>query len=287
MLYRPSDLADDRREALETYAQDVRHRALDRIEAMLQTVEPSVAQVVYDLAFEPNEVLSQRDERPQYRPAILAVATAEAVGLDEDEADALLGFTVAIQEYYDALDDLVDGDVADGHEGEVILVAQVLQALALRELARLGLDAVTHWADSVPTLVGAPFAEARAESPSVAVYDEILDHQSQLFGFVTGAAAVAAGRDDADVEHAVHVGRLVYRHFALVHDYEQYATGVDGDGDWNAAALLETEELCRRLEERREEIEEATRRYPDPAGRRIRELVALDVSAWLRSEAGE
>lgn len=281
MLYRPSDLDPERQSAFEEHAESVRRRTLEEIERTLEGLDPALAQFCYEVGFRPNESLPQRDQRPQLRPAVLALATADAHGLDEPAADALLGFTAASQEYFDVLDDVVDGDVAGGSEGEALLGAQLLLALAVDRLSVLGAGAVAHWADSVGRLVAAPLTEAR-EEPSAERYDEVLERQSELLGSVTGCCAVAAGADDEAVAHAARVGRLVYRHFAIVHDVEQHAAGEDADDDWTAPAVFGRDGVRERLAELRTDVEAATERYPDPAARRIRNLVALDVEKWER-----
>lgn len=281
MLYRPSDLEPEQLSAFEGYAESVRQRMLDEVEAMLDGLDPALAQFLYETAFRANESLPQRDQRPQLRPAVLALAQADAVELGEERSDALLGFTVASQEYFDVVDDAVDGDVAGGTDAEALLAAQLLLVLALRRLSELDAATPRYWVDSVAELVRAPFTETQ-EEPSAALYESMLDRQSELLGFVTGVAAVAAGLPDDDVAHAARVGRLVYRHFALVHDVEQYERGDDGDGDWNAAALFGHDGTQQRLVDVRSDVERATRRYPDPAGTRIRNLVALDVEEWRR-----
>lgn len=279
MLDRPSDLSAEAQASFDEFAEDVRQRTLDQVEAMLLEVEPSLGQLTYDLAFQVSDALPRRSRRPQRRPAVLAVAIADAVGLDADETDDLLAYTVAIQEYFDILDDLVDGDVADGREREALLVTQVLLPLATGRLSRLGTDVVAYWSERALELVAAPHAET-SEAPTAEAYREIVRHQSPLYGFVTGAAAIAAGSGDEDVERAEAVGRLLYQHAQFTLDYEQYVRGDDGAGDWNAAALVDPDGVREQLVDWRDEIEELTHEYPDPAGRRLRALVALDVDGW-------
>lgn len=282
MLDRPSDLSAEEQAAFEAFARDVREAVFDRIEAMLSDVEPSLAQRVYDLAFSASDVLQQRSRRPELHSALLAAASADAVELSDADREALLGFTVAIQEYYDVLDDLIDGDVAEGHEVEVQIVAQTLLPLATARLGRLGSDAVEYWADAALELVAAPHAEVGG-SPSAEAYRELVARQSVLFGFVPGVAAVAAGRDEAAVERAEALGRTIYRFEQFVRDYEQYVAG--DDDPWNAAALLGEQAVIEQLEAWQSEVADCTASYPDPASRQLQALVALDLAGWQRELA--
>lgn len=281
MLDRPTDLPADREAEFEAFVRDVREATFDAVEDMLTDLdEPALAQRVYELAFEANDVLPGRDARPDLSSAVLAATAADAHGLDDGERDALVGFAVAIQEYYDVLDDLVDGDVADGHEAEVQVVAQALLPLALDRLHRLGPDAVAYWTGCALDLVCAPFAEVSG-TPTAEAYRELVDRQSVLLGFVPGVAAVAADRDEADVDRAEALGRALYRHQQFARDLEQH---LDGDDDpWNAAALLGEESVVERLEAWREDVETYAEPYPEPASRRLRALVALDLEEWRRS----
>lgn len=281
MLERSSDLSPERQAAFEEFVLEGREQVFDGVQAMLDDVgEPTLAQRVYELAFTPNDVLPKRSRRPELHSALLAVAAADAFDLPESDRTALLEFTVAIQEYYDILDDLIDGDVAEGHENEVQLVAQVLFPLAVARLGRLGGDAVGYWTDCALELVAAPHAEAAA-SPSPEAYRDLVDRQSVLFGFVPGLAAVAAGREEAAVERAEELGRTIYRHGQFVRDYEQYV-GTDDD-PWNAAALLGEQAVIEHLEEWRGAIDDLTASYPESARRQLRALVALDVDTWQQA----
>lgn len=278
MLDRHSDLSEARQAEFDAFARDVRERMFDEVEAMLLEVgEDGLAQRVYDVAFAESEVLPQRSRRPDLHTALLAAASAEAYELGDSDSEALLGFTVAIQEYYDVLDDLIDGDVADGHETEVQLVVQVLLPLALGRLGRLGSGAVSYWTERALELVAAPYAEHGA-TPSASAYRDLVDRQSVLFAFVPGLAAVAAGCDEAGVERAEAVGRAIYRHQQFARDYEQHAAG--DDDPWNAAALLGRATTIEELEHCRTTVEELTEPYPEPARERLRGLVALDVDPW-------
>lgn len=274
MFERITTLSPERTAAFESYAETVRQRALDAVESLLVNLDPALAQTVYDLSFAQNDVLPRRGRRPDLHSAVLADAAADAVGLEEDVH--LLAFTVAIQEYYDLLDDVVDGDVPDGREGAVQIVAQTLLPLAVGRLARLGDDAVAYWSRAATELIAAPHAESR-QTPSADAYLELLDRQSVLFGFVPGVAAVAAGRDDGDVERAEALGRAVYRFDQLLRDYEQHASG--DDDPWNAAALLGAEEVFAELESARADVVDYTSGYEDPARRRLRALVAVDLAS--------
>lgn len=284
MLYRPSDLTSERRAAFEEYVGDLRERVLDHVEELCREVdEDALAQRTYELAFKPSDALPKRSRRPKLQTAVLADQTAAAFDLADSRRDALVAFTVAVQEHYDVLDDVVDGDVAPGHEDEAVVVSQALVPLCVRRLDALGSDAVEYWHDCALELLAAPHAET-TDDPSADAYRRVIDRQSALFGLVTGLAAVAADRDESTVERADRLGRTVYRHAQFVLDYEQHARG---DDEWNARALLGERRVLESLEIWRAAVTDLTAEFPTHAADRLRALVALDVDAWQRELAAK
>jgi hypothetical protein len=278
MLYRPSALPPDRRAAFEGYAADLRERLLDYVEALLTELASDAAGgLVYELAFKPGEALPKRSERPKVDSALLA----EQVYLHHDpegmRLDAVLEFTVAVQEYFDMLDDLVDGDVREDRRSEVVLATQLLLPLFVRRLDRL--DATAYWCEGTTRLLEAPLEELRAE-PTAAAYREGLRAQASLYGTTAGIAALAGGGDEAAVERAETVGEAIYQHTQVVLDYEQFLAG--HAERWNAGALFADEAaVLAFLQERRETVSRLVEPYDDTRANRLEGLVALDVDAWL------
>lgn len=279
MLYRPSDLAPAESEAFEAHAVDLRERLLDRVEALvLDLPSDDAGRLVYELAFKPSEALSKREERPKLDTALLA----EQVYLehDPDGADlaAVLEFTAAVQEYFDVLDDVVDGDVTAGREPRAILATQLLLPLVLARVDRFG--ATARFADRVAELVDAPIRE-RGDDPTPDAYRDLLDRQATLYGLNAEISAVAAGASDREADRAGRLGRAIYRHRQAVLDYEQYVH--ETEAGWNAGALFGETELREYLGEQRQRVERLVADFEPDRARLIAGLVALDVEAWRDS----
>ena len=274
----PSDLSPEAAQTLEAAGQHVRDRALDRCEAILTAYEETeTAQFVYDRAFSPNDLFPKRQRRPKTDSALLTEQVYREFGTDESTLDALLDLSILSQEYYDILDDAVDGDVAPDRDGEAILTSQLLLPRIHERLAVIHPDASTFWAGRIERLVTAPQLE-RTTEPSEEAYLALLDRQSNLYGALTGLAALAADTDDATVDDAERLGRTIYKHDHFVHDRLQFEDG--RREEWNAAALLSEEEVVDRLRAWRETVEELTASFDDERATILRGLVALDIDAW-------
>jgi len=278
MLHRPSAIPDEGREAFESHATDIRKRLLDQVEELLTELDSSAAGgLVYELAFKPGEALPKRTERPKIDSALLAEQVYLQHDPDGRRLDTVLEFTVAGQEYFDMLDDLVDGDVREDRRGEVVLATQLLLPLLVRRLDRL--DATEYWCDETTRLLEAPLEELRAE-PTAAAYREGLQAQASLYGATAGIAALAGGGDEAAVERAEGIGAAIYQHTQVVLDYEQFLAG--HAERWNAGALFDDEAaVLAFLRDRRETVSRLVEPYDDTRANRLEGLVALDVDAWL------
>jgi hypothetical protein len=278
MLHRPSAVPAEHRETFEAHATDLRGRLLDHVEVLLTELDSKAAGgLVYEFAFRPCEALPKRTERPKLDSALLAEQVYLQHDPDGARLDDVLEFTVAVQEYFDMLDDLVDGDVREDRRGEVLLATQLLLPLVVRRLDRL--DATACWCDETTRLLEAPLEELRAE-PTAAAYRDALEAQATLYGATAGVAALAGGGDDAAVERAATVGDAIYQHTQVVLDYEQYLAG--HAERWNAGALFDDEAaVLAFLREQRETVFRSTEPYDYGRGGLLRGLVALDVDAWL------
>lgn len=114
MLFRASDLDPADREQFETHFRDLRDRVLEEVEALLVDLDDDhLAQNVYETAFTDGEVLPKRTQRPSLEPVLLAEQVFRHHGGDAEALGPLIRSTVVIQEYYDMVDDLVDGDVRE------------------------------------------------------------------------------------------------------------------------------------------------------------------------------
>ncbi|MFC4408161.1 hypothetical protein [Haloarchaeobius iranensis] len=277
MFEAPSTLPPDREQELAAYREELRFRSLDAVEALLADVESDAArEQVYELAFDPSRALPKRSQRPKLETLALAEQLYLAHDPDGTDLATVCEFTVAVTEYYDIADDLVDGDVAPEDEDCVFLVLQVLLSLFVERLGRLGGDVVAYWSRRARRLTGAPFGERRQE-PSLAAYLDILDLQAGLFGFVTGVSALAAGAADDAVARAERVGRRYYRCEQFVVDCRQH--GREAGEPWNLYRFVDADEAASLLAAERSALAAHLEGLPAERRERIRSLFAVDVAA--------
>lgn len=283
MLPVPLDLPAERRREFEREVAAFEERADERIEALLAEIDAAPARAQLErLVFSANEVLPKRDARPGRVSLLSAYLVeqlhAEYAGTDpesETRRDRLVQFALAVEEYADVVDDLVDGDVADGRETEVLLTLQALWPQLVGLLSALGERETDYWTEHATVLVEAPVTEMTRE-PSAESYRELVDGQSTLFGFVTGLAAVAAGEDEATVERAERLGERFFKITQFLLDCEQY----DGEEAWNALAVMSPAEVREQLRAWREAFESELEHLSEERRRRLAPLVAVDLEAW-------
>ncbi|PSP85407.1 hypothetical protein BRC83_02940 [Halobacteriales archaeon QS_1_68_17] len=247
---------------------DLRSRMLDEVETLLQTLDPEIGQRVYEIAFKPNDAVPKRDERPKIEIVHLAEQCYLAHGDDDADRRRVLQFALVAHEYYDLLDDVVDDDVAPGRETEVVLVTQLLMPTLLRVLADLGEDVQRYWSDRAIELVGAPLLEEDRD-PSGDVYLDVLARQSDLFGSMTGAAAMAGGADTDGVSRAREIGSTYYKCEQMLLDVAQFP---DDEDRWNARAFFTENEIARLLDGWRAEVSPQIDELPEPRARLVRPL---------------
>lgn len=250
-----------------TYA-DFQQRVLDRVGALLERTYDSQAirNRVYGLAFKRNEVLPKRDRRPKTTTAFVAEQVHRAHDGDPDRRATLVEFAVVVAEYADILDDVVDGDVSEGHESEALLVSQLLIPVLIRSLHALGDRAVDYWTDDALALVQAPLVHEREHTPSAEAYPDLLREQASLRSSITGLAAVAADENEAAVDRAETVGRAVHGLMQFSTDLHQH--GWDDD-PWNAVELYDEDEFVTRVDAIRADLRDAASEYGSPYTDRI------------------
>ncbi len=286
MLHLPLDLPPERQATFEAEVAAFEDRAEERIGALLAEVESAPARAQLDrLVFSANEVLPKRDSRPG-RVSLLSAYIVEQLHAeyseDETRRDRLVQFALSVEEYADMVDDMVDGDVAEGSETEVLLTLQVLWPQLVRLLVRLGGRETEYWTENATLLVEAPVAEMTSE-PSPESYRELVDGQATLFGFVTGLAAVAAGEDQETVRRAERLGETFFKYTQFLLDCEQY----DGAEAWNALSVMSPAEVTEQLRAWRESFEADLAALSAERARRLRPLVAVDLDAWDGAGGGE
>lgn len=203
-------------------------------------------------------------------------------GDDEGTLDTLIELTITISEHYDIADDVVDESVAPGQYPDAIVAMELLMPLFIRRLHRLGTDAVEFWTERSLSLIESPYREMH-ETPSVDAYRQILQRQSNLFGFVTGLAPVAAGADETAIERAERIGREFYIYEQYMVDREGYDRGEAGA--WNIWELVSEDQAVELMNERAGEITDLASVFPKETQTAIRALVAQDIPQWLEQNA--
>jgi hypothetical protein len=272
-------------EELEATVAEFHRRVLDLVETVLERAYDSqdIRNRVYNLAFRPNDVLPKRDRRPKTTTAFIAEQIHRSHGGDPAQRATLVEFGIVVAEYADILDDVVDGDVDEGHEREALLVSQLLVPVMVRTLHRLGGRAVDYWTDDALALVQAPLVHEQSSTPSRAAYLALLDEQASLRSSITGLAAVAADDDERAVERAETVGSVVHRLMQFSTDLHQYG---DNDDPWNAVALFSEDAFVEQVETFRTELATAAEAYPSPYADRIVRFWDREYRASYREAVG-
>jgi hypothetical protein len=281
MVFEPLDVPEVNEERFWDERKRLRSRLDGYVDQLLQrTDDPAVRDQVQFVAFTPTEVLPKREQRPTVEVNYLAERLYLAHDPDGKQLDAALAVSVGAMEYYDIVDDVVDGDVRDGHEIEVVVTNELLMPLFVQSLGEVGSQAVVHWADHAGQTVGSWVAELSGE-PSLSAYQELVDRQSHLYGSVTGVAAIAAGAEETAVERATAVGRAYFRYEQLLLDLSQWEQG--DDDPWNVWRLADAPDAREWINEERATFERLIESLPAEQQQLLAPLVATDISAFRES----
>lgn len=280
MLDRPTTLSAEDRRMLERRGREVEIRILEALEAILGHVESEqLRDVMSSLAFRTNDALPKRTEPPKLEPALLVTEIYLSFDDDEQTLEQLLRFAVGACEYFDITDDLFDGDVRESYRDRVFVCQQVFVPELVRTARTIDPAAVSFWADRTTRLLESCLAEEAAEVPTLQSYRAILDRQAELFGSVTGMAAIAANASDDAVGNAASIGRTYFEFEQLLLDGEQYAG--DEDGVWNAWKLGDPGTVEDLLKRRRMDAHEHLSNLPDERTESLRALFAIDLEEWM------
>lgn len=278
LLDRPTTLSADRHDAVEGRARQTELRLLDAVERVLADVpHDGQRDLLYASAFEGSTLLTKRRSRPKLELAYILDQLCLASDLDAETTDLILELGVCVSEYFDVLDDVVDGDVDAGREGEAIALVQLLVPSYVERLAALGSDAASYWSDVTRSFLRAPYLEHDAE-PSLPAYRRIVESQSGLFGCVTALPAVVAGADPDAVERSQAIGERFYVYEQFLLDGEQHA---NESSPWNLWAYATDAEALAVLEDARTAYEDALEGLPAERQRALEVLVAHDLDNWL------
>lgn len=273
----------DRNRALLSTPQRRRHRerletleieVLECIEGLLDEIEiEPLRRQLHAVVFMENEVLPRRRHRPKLETAHLVDQLYKVYANDYEPPEALIQFSIVAAEYYDILDDLVDGDVDAGRESEILLTSQLLMPLIVRLLKRLDADATAFWTTRAIELIEAPLTEL-VEEPSAEVYLDIVDRQATLYGFLTGVSAITGGASRTGIDRAESIGRTYYKFEQLLIDRSQ------ADGKWNAWELMYDADVLDKLFELQTDLERLVGDLPQRRAEQIYALAAIDLNEW-------
>jgi hypothetical protein len=278
---RPVALPEPERREFTASVESIERRLDAAVERLLSDIDSeAIQEEVYTVAFAASEALPKRVRRPAPLLGYLVEQVTLAYDPDGEHTDALLEFTVAVHEYYDIFDDLVDGDVADAWETEVTIAQQFLLPLIVRRLQQFGQRATDYWSDHAIRKLSSEYLELSRE-PSIEAYLDIVAVQAELFGFLTGTAAIVAGADDEEIDRAAAVGRTFYEFEQLLLDREQAR---DDDNPWNAWVLADEETVLSQLRQLRSESADLVEQFPSAQATAIRGLFAVDFDTWLAEE---
>jgi len=276
MLDKPSTCSDQQIATAEAAMRSTERRLLDCVERLLADV-PNADQraTLYAAAFEGSDPFPKRAVRPKVEIVYLVERLADAHGLADTKVDTLLAATTGIVEYYDMLDDIVDGDVPNDRMPEAVVVAQTLVPLFVRRLAALGPDAASAWSSRASVLLEAPYLEQRAD-PSLDTYRAVVDRQSKLFGFVTCLPAVIADADSAAVDAAATVGERYYVYEQYLLDREQ----IEESSPWNLWSLTSESTARDELQAVQDQAMAAIEILPKIEAELVEPLLAHDLDTW-------
>lgn len=282
MLNRPLSVPDQRATAARQELNAFGDHLDSQVTAMLNDVGDSkIRYQLGMLVFEPNDALPKRTHhQPVGKIHTVVDGIYRGIAHDADQRDTLLGATVAVHEYYDIVDDFIDGDVSGGNELEVYVTNELLQPLIVSQLASLGADVVETWADGAVQTTSS-FVEELSGEPDVAAYLNLIDQQAHLWGTLTRIAAVAADGEDPAVAAADRAGRAFFRYEQVLRDCRQFHDDEDAD-PWNAFALMSTDDWFEYVSGEAEAFETAISSLPVPDERLLTTLVATDLDEFLK-----
>lgn len=258
--------------------EDFERRVLEYVEEILESSYDSleIRNRVYNLAFRENDILPKRDRRPKTTTAFVAEQVHRAHDGNSDDRAVLVKFALVVAEYGDILDDIVDGDVSDGHENEALLVTQLLMPVLTKLLHQLGDEAVAYWSGHATALVEAPLVDETETPPSAEVYLHLLEKQTSLRSAITGLAAVASNGNAEAIERAERVGEAIHHLMQFSTDLFQYG---DDDDPWNAVALFDQNAFTEQADTFRSELANAVDPYPDLYSDRIERIWDIDYQS--------
>ena len=281
MRIRQTLLSPEEQAAFDAAMLALKDRTFDSIKrVLLRLPEGPLQQLTYELAFKPGPVLPKRDSRPQLTICHLTDQVYLACAPDGPHRDLLMDVAICVQEYYDILDDVIDGDVAEGGELQAILVTQLIMPAIITMLGELGPEATTYFGERSLRMVRSVYDEKLREKSREAYMDS-LRAQSWFFGYCTGLAALVAGEPPAEVERAEEIGRLGYQWAQFFLDVNQK----DDEDNWNALHFMAPAEALEIMRGWYTGLCEQLAPYPAERQLLIKGLFSLDLDAAAKELA--
>jgi len=279
---RPLDLTQEEAEEALDHWKNLDERVFEQVHQLLKKVsDQNLRTQLRAVAFEPNEALPKRDYRPNrsiFHLSEQLLSTNEI--RDQEQRDAVLQLSLLVAEYYDIFDDLIDQDVNSEHREEVIATWQMMHPLTVRLLQILGSEVVEFWSERTVRLMGAPLAGIHHD-PTLEVYEEIVDLQSNMFGCLTAIPALLNNREETIVRCEELLGRKYYKFDQYLLDGEQLNRDCSSnDTDWNIWALESPDNVLDRLSQLRREIYSNTDHLSEEKKAKIGLLIDIDLEEW-------
>jgi hypothetical protein len=187
---------------------------------------------------------------------------------------------IANQEYYDIVDDIFDGDVAEGSEAEVFATKEFLRPVITRLITRLPDNIVEYWSRMAFRTVES-FTDELLQEPNAEMYLQIVNKQSELYAVNTGLAAVISDQDDQTIQEAERIGELFFKFDQFLLD--GYQADADDPDPWNAWYLMSEESALEQLRTWQRQLEKYLDTLPDAHSDLVRPLIAVDIEAWHRN----
>lgn len=278
MMREPTTLTDAEREQIEQHMYEYREFINQQVTEILNDIDsPSVRDRLRSVVFTPNAILPKRDTRPSYKIAHLADQLYLSHSRNHSQRETFARFTVATMEYFDIVDDIIDGDVAEGAEFEVYLTNEFLNPIVVRFLSHLGEDAVAYWSDHTVSMLHW-FEKEFEREPSKDAYLDIVEKQSELFGMITGMSVFIAGEGPLSIEEAERIGKLYFKYDQFLLDREQLDS-TDSD-PWNAWKLMPESETTDYVRRWQNDVATLTERLPQERAELIRPFHSLHICEW-------
>jgi len=281
MIDRPTRVDADTQQAFERHVTRLGERVDTEREAILNSVESQrTTDQLRNFVFSSNDALPKRGAYPALKICHFTDQLYRSHACRDDGREAVLRFAIVFAEYYLLVDDIFDGDIAQGREAEAFVTAELMQPLLAEYVHELGEAAVSYWVPRSIEMQESALYELQYE-PSADRYLELLDRLSNYYSVLTGLAALVADGDEQDVQRAERIGSnyLTFEQFIL--DRPQFE-GDDPD-PWNIWKLLPEERVVEMLRSHRCSLLEDLAELPAENSDLIRPAVDVDIEAWRSS----